>query len=128
MPNLNEEYPLKQETGMIIGLAIEVHNTLGPGFLEAVYQEALEHEFSRNHITYSKQKCYRIRYKDIVLKKKYYADFVAFDTVIIELKAKSDFASADMAQTLNYLKCSGCKVGLVLNFGTERLGMRRVIF
>ncbi len=128
MPNANEQFPLAQETSMIIRLAIEVHNTLGPGFLEAVYQEALEYEFTRNHIEYSREKCYRIRYKDIVLQRKYYADFVAFDSVIIELKAKSDFAKADMAQTLNYLKCSGCRVGLVLNFGTERLGIKRVAF
>jgi GxxExxY protein len=128
MPNANHQYSLQQETGAIIGLAMEVHNTLGAGFLEAVYVEALEYEFIQHGITFGKQKCYQIEYKDIVLQKKYYADLVAFDSVIIEIKAKSEFTKADMAQTINYLKCSGNKVALILNFGADKRGVKRVFF
>ena len=69
-----------------------------------------------------------IKYKDIILAHKFYADFVVLDKVILEVKAKEGIADVDYAQTINYLKCSGCKVGLILNFGRMRLDIKRVVF
>lgn len=115
-------------TGRIINAALEVHSILGPGFLEVVYKDALEYEFQLRGIPYAREKMYDIRYKDITLQRKFYADFVVDDSVILEAKGKSAIADEDLARTINYLKCSGCKVGLILNFGTPRLGIKRVIY
>lgn len=122
-----KQYPLQRETGTIIGLAIEVHNTLGFGFLEAVYQEALEYELTLHGIPFSKQKCYNVPYKDIILNNKFYADLLVFDSVIVEIKAKRELANADMAQTINYLKCSGCEVALILNFAPDKMMPKRMV-
>ncbi len=127
MPYANSQYPLQQETGAIIGLAMEVHNTLGSGFLEAVYQEALQHELTNHGIPFENQKCYHVPYKDTILKSKYLADLVVFDKVIVEIKARKEISNVDMAQIINYLKCSGCEVGLILNFGADKLGMKRMV-
>lgn len=122
-------YPLKDETDKIIGLAIEVHKILGPGFLEIVYKDAMEMELRQNNFFFSREVEYPIEYKDIILKHRFYADFVVFETVIVEIKAKQGgIAEEDLAQTINYLKVSGCKVGLILNFSKSKLEIRRVIF
>jgi GxxExxY protein len=76
---------------------------------------------------YEREKLYQIYYKGILLPHSFYADFIIFDAVILEIKSKSALASADIAQTLNYLRCSGCKVGLILNFGKPTLEIRRVV-
>lgn len=115
-------------TGRIINAALEVHSILGAGFLEVVYKDALEYEFQLRGMAYAREKMYDVRYKDIILQRKFYADFVVEDTVILEAKGKSAIADEDLARTINYLKCSGCKVGLILNFGTPRLGIKRVIY
>lgn len=126
--NLNA-YPLKKETDVIIGLGIEVHRILGPGFLEIVYKDALEYEFNENDHLYRREREYIVPYKDIILKHKFYADFVMFDQVILEVKAKQGgIANEDIAQTINYLKVSGCKVGLILNFATTKLQIKRVVY
>lgn len=122
-------YPLQDETEIIIGLALEVHKILGPGFLEVVYKDALEYEFNINEYLFYREREYRVKYKDIILKHHYNADFVVFDNVIVEVKAKQGFITDDdMAQTINYLKASGCKVGLILNFAAVKLQIKRVIF
>ncbi|MBL0183987.1 MAG: GxxExxY protein [Chitinophagaceae bacterium] len=122
------DHPLKEETEMIIGLAIEVHKILGPGFSEIVYKDALEYEFNKNDHLFVREKEYKVLYKAIILKHKFYADFVVFDKVIVEIKAKqAGIAAEDMAQTINYLKVSGCKVGLILNFAAAKLQIKRVI-
>ncbi|WP_369431596.1 GxxExxY protein [Rhodohalobacter sulfatireducens] len=95
---------------------MELHKQLGFGFLEIVYKDALEYEFRKNRIDFEREKEFIISYKDTILSHKFFADFVVFDMVILEIKAKNGIADEDMAQTLNYLKCSGCKVGLILNF------------
>ncbi|MDX1642337.1 MAG: GxxExxY protein [Balneolaceae bacterium] len=122
------QYPLQEQTKLIIGLGIEIHKTLGLGFLEIVYKDALEYEFKNKDILFEREKVYDVPYKGIILPHKFYADFVVFDEVILEVKAKEGIAPEDMAQTLNYLKCSGCKVGLILNFGRMKLDIKRVIF
>lgn len=123
------DYPLRDETDLIIGLAIEVHRILGPGFLEIVYKDALEHELNLNDYLFRREYEYQVLYKEIILKHKFYADFVVFDKVIVEIKAKQGgIAEEDLAQTINYLKVSGHKVGLILNFATSKLQIKRVVF
>mgnify|MGYP000996665378 CR=1 FL=1 len=122
-------YPLQKETQSIIKIAIEIHKTLGAGFLEIVYKDAFEYEYKQNDIYFEREKEYIIPYKSIILPHRFYADFVVFDNVIVEVKAKEKgIAEEDLAQTINYLKCSGCKVGLILNFGKLKLEIKRVIF
>ena len=126
---LQEDYPLQKETGIIINIGYEVYKQLGAGFLEIVYKDAFEYEFQLREIFYQREKEYVVKYKDTILKHKFYADFVVYDSVILEVKAKlGGLAREDMAQVINYLKVSGCKVGLVLNFTKEKLEVKRVIF
>jgi len=122
-------YPLQEETDVIIKAGIEIHKLLGAGFLEIVYKDAFEYEFRLNEIVYEREKEYTIHYKDTILPHKFYADFVVFEKVIVEIKSKEGgIAEEDYAQTINYLKCSGCKVGLILNFGKMKLEIKRVVF
>ena len=124
-----EEFILNEETGRIIGIGIEIHKILGPGFLEIVYKDAFEYEFLLNNIFFEREKEYQIVYKNIVLKHKFYADFVVFDKVILEIKAKEGgIAEEDLAQSLNYLRCSRCRIALILNFAKLKLEIKRVIF
>ena len=123
------QYPLQQETDTIIRIAIEIHKTLGAGFLEIVYKDAFDYEYQQQNILYEREREYQIHYKDTILPHRFYADFVIFGKVIVEIKAKEGgIAEEDYAQTLNYLRCSGCKVGLILNFGKMKLEIKRVIF
>jgi GxxExxY protein len=115
-------------TYAIIGAAMEVHRQLGHGFLEAVYQEATAIELALAGIPFRKEVDLPVLYKGRKLKTFYTADFVCFDQVIVELKAVSDLTSVHEAQVLNYLKATGLSVGLLLNFGTQRLEYRRLVF
>ncbi len=121
-------FPLKGETEMIIGLAIEIHKYLGHGFSEIVYKDALEYELAEHDIIYKREREYAVSYKKAILPHKFYADFIVFDKIILEIKAKDSIADEDYAQTINYLKCSKCEVGLILNFGRGKLGIKRVVF
>ncbi|MES2847577.1 MAG: GxxExxY protein [Bacteroidota bacterium] len=123
-----DDFPLKDETDFIIGRAYEIHRLLGFGFAEIVYKDAFEIEFVDNDTLYKREKEYTVSYKGRILKHKFFSDFVVFDNVILEVKAKSAIAEEDYAQTINYLKCSGCKVGLILNFGRNKLEIKRVVF
>lgn len=126
---LQEDYPFQKETGIIINIGYEVYKQLGAGFLEIVYKDAFEYEFQLREISYQREKEYVVKYKDIILKHKFYADFVVYDSVILEVKAKlGGLAREDIAQAINYLKVSVCKVGLILNFTKEKLEVKRVIF
>ena len=122
-----ENFYLKEETYEIIGLCMEVHKILGKGFNEIVYKKALQFEFLKKKIPFEREKEYEIEYKDIILSKRYYADFVVFDEIILEIKAISQLTTSDVGQTLNYLACSKNKIGLVINFGEDSLKYRRVI-
>ena len=107
----------KDESYKIIGAAFKVYNTLGPGFLEAVYQEALEIEFQRQGIPYEREKELKISYDGIELKQTYKSDFVCFGKIIVELKAVSSLDEVHRSQVYNYLHATGYKLGLLLNFG-----------
>jgi GxxExxY protein len=128
--NLNQPPKLFREsdTYAIIGLCMEVHRELGHGFLEIVYKDAIEHELSQKGILYSREKEFKIPYKNIILPHKFFADFVICDEIILEVKAAAggfaDFASAEL---LNYLRVSGCKIGLLVNFGRASLEHKRLV-
>jgi GxxExxY protein len=117
----------KEESFRIIGLCMEVHNNLGKGFLEIVYKDALEYEFRKNNFPFEREKEYEVNYKDIILPHKFYADFVVFDKIILEVKGMAGIAEEHIAQTLNYLKVSGLKLGLIVNFGELSLQYKRVV-
>ncbi len=123
-----ENFPLKEETDLIIGIGIEIHKILGHGFLEIVYKDAFEYEFRKRLTIYEREREFAIPYKDIILPHKFFADFIVFGKVILEIKAKDGIPDEDYAQTINYLKCSGCKVGLILNFGKIKLDIKRVVY
>lgn len=120
-------YPLKNETFRIIGAAMEVHAELGHGFLEAVYKEALAIVFLEKSIPYKKEQVLDIYFKNILLDKKYVADFICFGKVVVEIKATEGIGDHDISQVLNYLKASKNKVGLLINFGSPSLEFKRVI-
>ena len=109
----------KDEVYQIVGAAIEVHRELGPGFLEAVYQEALEIELAERGIPFEAQKALKIVYKGRRLKKEYVADLVCYDKIVVELKAMDKLSSRETAQVLNFPKATGLRVGLIINFGSE---------
>ena len=115
-------------TYAVIGAAIEVHKQLGCGFLEAIYQEALAIEFFARQIPFSREVRIPVSYKDRILKATYCADFVCFDSVVVELKALARTGGTEESQVLNYLKATGYKVGLLLNFGNRSLEHRRFVF
>jgi GxxExxY protein len=118
----------EHETYAIIGAAIAVHSELGPGFLEAVYQEALEIELHAKHVPFERQKALTILYRGKPLKKEYLADFMCYGQVIVEIKALSRLSSVEEAQLINYLKATGLRVGLLINFGAAgKLEWKRLV-
>jgi GxxExxY protein len=118
----------KEESYKIIGACFEVHNILGHGFKESVYKDALELEFVRLEIPFVKEKPFTIFYKEQKLKHYFIADFVINETIILEIKIGSYIGDPYIKQTLNYLKASGLKLGIVINFGAPSLEYQRVIF
>ena len=105
---------------------MEVHNIIGCGYTEAVYQEALELEFKLRGIPYEREKVFRIEYKGMELKKEFRADFVCYDKIIVELKAVNDIVDEYYAQVYNYLKASNMQLGLLINFGNNSLETQRI--
>jgi len=117
----------KDEVYAIIGAAMEVHNELKTGFLEPVYQEAFEMELNIRSIPFTSQQEIPIHYKDLLLKKTYVADIIAFERIIVEIKAINNLSSREEAQLLNYLKASGMELGLLINFGAKKLEWKRMV-
>ena len=117
----------KDESYRIIGACMEVHKTLGCGFLEAVYQEALEMELKEQSIPFTREQVLDIYYKDHILSKKYQADFVCYDKIVLELKAVDSIANNHISQVLNYLKATGFQLGIIVNFGAQSLQYKRII-
>jgi len=116
-----------EQTYAILGAAMEVHNQLGAGFLEAVYQEALAIEFSERAIPFRREVWLTVSYKGRQLRAQYRADFICYDDVVVEVKAVESLTPRHAAQLLNYLKATGKHRGLLLNFGTPRLQYRRIV-
>lgn len=115
------------ETYAIIGAAMRVHQLLGAGFHEAVYQEALAQELAAAGIPFQTEVPFRIAFRDRILRTSYRADFVCFGEVLVELKALGSLSGDELAQVLNYLKASGLERALLLNFGARRLEYRRLV-
>ena len=125
---MRDDLLLKDEVYAIIGAAMEVHTEFGAGFLEGAYQEALEIEMGLRGIPFRPQCDLEIRYKGLVLKKAYCADFVCFDAIVVEIKAMRELGVREEAQLLNYLKATGLRVGLLINFGDQgRLDWKRLV-
>ncbi len=116
------------QTRAIIGVAMEVHRQLGPGFLEAVYQEALAIELADRGIPFQREQELPIGYKGRRLPCKYRADFLCYGDIIVELKATQGLTGNDEAQALNYLKATKLKRGLLFNFGRPNLEFKRLVF
>lgn len=114
-------------TYAIIGAAMEVHRQLGCGFLEPLYQEAFALELVGRQIPFTSELRFRISYKDRMLQKYYRPDFVCFESVIVELKALAQLTRLEESQLINYLKITGYKTGLLLNFGARSLEQRRFV-
>ncbi|MBA4411617.1 MAG: GxxExxY protein [Odoribacter sp.] len=117
----------KDESYKIIGACFEVHKKLGSGFLESVYSEALELEFKKADIPYEREKKLQVYYEDQLLNKYFRADFVCYNSIIIELKATKYLIEADRQQTLNNVKATKFKLGLLINFGTPSLTYKRIV-
>ena len=117
----------KEESYQIIGACMEVHKNLGTGFLEAIYQEALVVELDLQNIPYLREKSLNVNYKGHMLNKSYFADFVCYDKIILELKALSAICKEHEAQLLNYLKATGYKLGMIINFGEPSLKFKRKV-
>ncbi|HZK80219.1 MAG TPA: GxxExxY protein [Humisphaera sp.] len=122
------ELLFKDEVYAIVGAAIEVHRTLGSGFLEPVYQEGMEIELEAASIPFAPQVDLPLWYKGRLMKKTYCADFICYGKIIVELKALSKMGGQEEAQIINYLKATGMRVGLLINFGDPgRLDWHRFV-
>ena len=116
----------QEESFSITGACFEVYREKGHGFLEAVFQECLSMEFELRGIPYVGQPTLRLSYKGRILKQVYQPDFVCYDKIIIELKAVKAIMDEHRAQTINYLKATGLKIGLLINFGKPKIEIKRV--
>ena len=114
---MEEAIIYKEEIYAIIGACFEVYNVMGCGFLEAVYQKSLEREFLLRDISFVSQKRINLNYKGFEIDQDYVADFECFEKIILEIKSSSGLTDVHRAQTLNYLKATNYKVGLLVNFG-----------
>ena len=117
----------REESFKIIGILFEIHNNLGGGFSEIVYKDALEYELKRNGIPYEREKEYPVYYKEIILNHKFFADFVIYDSIILELKSCDKFDSKHISQCLNYLKVSNNKLAILVNFNNKSLEHKRIV-
>lgn len=117
----------RQETYRLIGICMEVHNNLGAGFLEIVYKDALEWEFRKQGIPFTREKEYVVHYKGVILPHRFYADFVLYDKIIFEVKGVSGITLEFIAQCMNYLKVSGNRLAIIANFGELSLNHKRII-
>lgn len=117
----------KNECYQIVGICMEVYNNLGAGFSEIVYKDAIEYEFRVAKIQYEREKLYEVKYKEIILPHKFFADFVVFDGIILEIKAVSAIRKEHIAQAINYLKVSENSLALIVNFEETKLNYKRVV-
>jgi GxxExxY protein len=124
--NMKEKYPYSDITGIIIKCAIEVHKTLGPGFIESIYEQALIHELKQTGLKIDHQVSAKITYKNINVGE-HRLDLLVNDAVIIENKTVKEFDDIHRAQVLSYLKATGKKIGLLINFAKRKIEVKRII-
>ena len=121
------EILFKEESYAIIGACIKVHTELGAGFLEAVYQEALEKELAKRNIPFQRQPKLSLFFDGEKLKKFYIADFLCYNSIVLEIKATPVLNDSNVRQLQNSLKASKQKLGILINFGSQSLVYKRVI-
>jgi GxxExxY protein len=123
------EIVYKEEAYAVIGACFEVYNGMGCGFLEAVYQECLDIELGLREIPFVPQAELQLSYKGRILKQHYYPDFLCFGTIVVEIKAVSELTDEHRSQVHNYLKATGYRLGLLVNFGHKsKLEYERIIY
>lgn len=121
-----ESFLYEKESYAIRGCLMSVFNELGSGFLEKVYQEALEREFIEKGIPYKREAPLKIMYKGLPLEQQYFADFICYDKIIVELKAVTELTDVHSAQVFNYLKATGFDLAILVNFGEKQLKIERL--
>ena len=117
----------KQESFDIIGICLEVHRELGLGYSEIIYKDALEIEFKRHNIPHVREKEFQAFYKGQPLSRVFYADFLMYGKIILEVKAKSAIVEEHEIQTLNYVACANMRLGIIANFGAKSFQQKRII-
>jgi GxxExxY protein len=117
----------KEESYKIIGACMEVHKQMGPGLLEILYKDALEIEFRLRGIPYVREKRYDVTYKNYKLPHHYFADFVAYEKIILEVKAQKNIGDGEVKQILNYLALANSPFGIILNFGNKSFEQKRLV-
>jgi GxxExxY protein len=119
LPKVSADLLYKDEAYAIVGAAMEVYNQLGPGFAEAIYQEALAMELRERNIPFVEQHPIQVLYKGKPLRQRYIPDFFVYDKIIVEIKAIKQLGLLEQGQILNYLKATGVRLGLLINFGND---------
>ena len=122
-----EEYLHKEESYKIVGVLYEVHKNLGKGFSEIVYKDAFEYELNQLNIPFEREKEFVVNYKSTTLKHKFYADFVVYDKIILEIKTVDCFNNSHYNQCLNYLKISNNELAILANFNLISLEYKRIV-
>ena len=122
-----DDFIYKDEGFKIIGCFYAVYNTLGPGFLESVYQEALAIEFDKNNIPYFREQKLNVFYDESKLKKLFKADFICYNAIIVEVKAQKFITASDIDQVINYLNATKMKLAYLVNFGAPKIYFKRLI-
>jgi GxxExxY protein len=117
----------KDEAFKVVGICMKIHKTLGMGLKEINYKDAMEIEFIDDSLPYEREKKFVVKYKDRILRNPYVADYVVFDSIILEIKSASAIIEPHMAQGLSYLAVSGLKLALVINFGERSLTWKRIV-
>ena len=117
----------KEEAFKVVGICMKIHKTLGMGLNEINYKDAMEIEFMEEALRYEREKKYAVKYKDYILRNPYVADYVVFDSIILEIKSAACIIESHTAQALSYLAVSGLKLALVINFGERSLTWKRII-
>ncbi len=122
------ELIFKEESFKIIGICMEIHKTLGMGLKEINYKDAMEIEFIDNNIPYEREKRFSVKYKERIFRNPYSADFLVYNSIILEVKSVAAIIENHTYQTLSYLSVSQQKLGMVINYGEKSLAWKRVVF
>lgn len=110
-----------------MGILFDIHSNLGRGFSEIVYKDAIEYELEKSLIFFEREKEYSVKYKDILLKHKFYADFIIFDKIILEIKCCNSISDSHIAQAMSYLKVSNNKLAIIVNYNNDSLEYKRIV-
>ena len=117
----------KEESFKIVGICMAIHKVLGMGLKEINYKDAMEIDFKEQGIFYDREKRYVVKYKDKILRNPYMADFIVYDSIVLEIKSCASIIDSHLAQALSYLSISGMRLALVINFGERSLTWKRII-